>query len=93
MLSYRFSQSHDGIASLFLTTCFVHRGIFYRAAVAQNSTVHQPQYGHMYHVLLQSGENFQSFIMWQDEESLWTCDTESVLQEIVFLLGNEITET
>lgn len=74
---------------------FVHRGVAYRAAVAQNSHISKEQAGctgYHYHVLLQSEETFYNFIMWKGAEEIWECDNEDVLQEIVFLLGNEVTE-
>lgn len=80
---------------VFLTCTFLHRGTAYRAAVAQNSHVAEADagyLGHNYHVLLQSEETFYNFTMWKGEEELWECDEPFVLQEIIFLLGNEITE-
>lgn len=42
--------------------------------------------------MLQSEERFYGFIVWKGEEDLREGDARFVLQEIVFLLGNEITE-
>lgn len=92
MKSYRSSPAQDGVDSLLMTAAFIHRGTPYRAAVAQHSALHKPEYRHMYHVLLQSNDAFQAFIMWQGDEGLWECDSEDVLREIVFRLGSEITK-
>lgn len=92
MITHHIASSEGKIDWVFLVATFVHRGTAYRAAVVQNNDKEKAEYGHNFHVLLQSEDRLHSFIMWKGDEEIWTCDNEDVSQEIIFLLGNEITE-
>lgn len=73
----------------FLTVTLRHHDIPHRAAIVQNVSLNEPEYGDNYHVLLQSNDALQRFVMYKCDQK-WEADDANVSQEIVMLLGQEI---